>query len=219
MVQKLIEVQAPRPGGAHRLRQSRSVGRAPEPAAGSNPAAATRVAVAEIAAPRPKALRAYAEVLQEIRIAQTGSQVLLGFLLSMGFTERFSHLNQTQLVMYVSTLTMNVAATAVLVAPTAFRQLTFHRHMERQTLVAANRYVLSGLILLMGTIVGSLLFALSTIFGFGKAAIVAVASLLWFAIWWFGFPMWSRARHGRAEAAVAEEPAAPRLAAVPQASR
>src|SRR5262249_5589137 len=223
MVQKLIEVQAPRPGGAHRRRQSRSVGTAPEPAAGSNRAAAGRLAVAEAAAPRPKAYRAYAEILQEIRLEKTRSQVLLGFLLSMGFTERFKDLEHDRpqlLGLYVATLILNVAATAVLVAPTAFRQLPFHRHMERQTLVAANRYVLSGLALLMCAIVGSLLFALSAIFKpFHVASIVAVGSLLWFIIWWFVFPMWSRRRHDRTEQPVAEEPATARLTPVPQASR
>ena len=149
--------------------------------------------------------RAYAEILQEIRVAQTGSQVLLGFLLSLGFTERFSVLDRSQHSLYVGVLGLSVAATALLVAPTAFRQLTFRSHTDHMASASANRFVLSGLTLLMCAIIGSLLFALSSVFDFGLAAMVAVAALVWFVAWWYVFPFWSTARqNGRAAEPVAE---------------
>src|SRR5262249_40582659 len=116
--------------------------------------------------------RVYGEVLQEIRIAQTGSQVLLGFLLSLGFTERFAQLSTPQQTLYVGALTLSVAATALLVAPTAFRQITFRRRMEHQAAAAANRFMLGGLTMLMCAILGSLLFALSSVFRIELAAAI-----------------------------------------------
>src|SRR5215468_1655685 len=123
--------------------------------------------------------RAYAEILQEIRIAQTGSQVLLGFLLSLGFTERFGTLARPQQTLYVVVLSLSVAATALLVAPTAFRQLNFRRQMDHLANTTANRFVLSGLGLMMCAIIGSLLFALSAVLGFKVASVVALGALVW----------------------------------------
>jgi hypothetical protein len=160
------------------------------------PSAADRVEGvrhARRAASRPA--RAYAEILQEIRVAQTGSQVLLGFLLSLGFTERFSTLDRPQQALYVGALGLSVAATALLVAPTAFRQLNFRWQTDHMANAAANRFVLSGLTMLMCAIIGSLLFALSSVFGFGLGTTVAVAALVWFVSWWYVFPFWSRVRH------------------------
>jgi Family of unknown function (DUF6328) len=157
-------------------------------------------------APVRQPSRVYAEILQEIRIAQTGSQVLLGFLLSLGFTERFSMLDRPQETLYVGALSLNVAATALLVAPTAFRQLTFRSRMEHQTSTAANRLVMSGLTLLMCAIIGSLLFALSAVFGFGLGVSIALGALVWFTSWWYVFPMWSRVRHGRRTGGSTDEP-------------
>jgi Family of unknown function (DUF6328) len=159
---------------------------------------------ARLAVSRPA--RAYAEILQEIRVAQTGSQVLLGFLLSLGFTERFSTLNHTQQSLYVGALGLSVAATALLVAPTAFRQLNFRWQTDHMANAAANRFVLSGLTMLMCAIIGSLLFALSSVFGFGLGATVAVGALVWFVSWWYVFPFWSRLRHSSPTAGPIAEP-------------
>jgi hypothetical protein len=150
--------------------------------------------------------RAYAEILQEIRIAQTGSQVLLGFLLSLGFTERFQLLAPSQKLLYVAVLSLSVAATALLVAPAAFRQLNFRCQIDHLANTTANRFVLCGLALLMCAIIGSLLFALSAVLGFGLASTVALGALVWFVAWWYVFPFWSRTRH----APVAERPAEPK---------
>jgi Family of unknown function (DUF6328) len=150
--------------------------------------------------------RAYAEILQEIRIAQTGAQVLLGFLLSLGFTERFSTLARSQQSLYVVVLALAVAATALLVAPTAFRQLNFRRQMDHLANTTANRFVLCGLGLMMCAIIGSLLFALSAVLGFRLASVVAVGALVWFVAWWYVFPLWSRTRH----APIVDRPAEPK---------
>jgi hypothetical protein len=156
--------------------------------------------------------RPYAEVLQEIRIAQTGSQVLLGFLLSLGFTDRFDGLKDPQKALYVAALTMSVAATALLVAPTVFRQLTFRRITEHQASLAGNRCVLSGLTILMCAILGSLLLGLSSVFHFELAATITLGSFVWFTVLWFVFPAWSWARHGAATRAANRPPAGRRAA-------
>jgi hypothetical protein len=150
--------------------------------------------------------RAYAEILQEIRIAQTGSQVLLGFLLSLGFTPKFEGLTKPAQTLYVVALVLAVAATALLVAPTAFRQLNFRRQMDHLANTTANHFVLSGLMLLMCAIISSLLFALSAVLGFGVASIVALGALVWFVAWWYVFPLWSRTRH----TPVVDRPAEPK---------
>ena len=156
--------------------------------------------------------RPYAELLQEIRIAQTGSQVLLGFLLSLGFTDRFTKLVFLQKALYVGALTMAVAATALLVAPTLFRQLTFRRLTEHQASLAGNRCVLGGLTILMCAILGSLLLGLSSVFHLKIAIPITVGSFVWFTTLWFVIPAWSKARHGAAPRAVSRRSAGKRSA-------
>jgi Family of unknown function (DUF6328) len=149
-------------------------------------------------AKRRRQSRPYAELLQEIRIAQTGSQVLLGFLLSLGFTDRFAKLEFLQKALYVGALTLSVAATALLVAPTLFRQLTFRRLTEHQASLSGNRCVLGGLTILMCAILGSLLLGLSSVFPPEVAVPITVGSFIWFTLLWFVFPAWSRARYSEA---------------------
>jgi hypothetical protein len=59
----------------------------------------------------------------------------------------------------------------------------------------------------MCSIIGSLLFALAAVLGFGVASVVAVGALVWFVAWWYVFPLWSRTRHA---ATMAERPAEPK---------
>ncbi|WP_251014235.1 DUF6328 family protein [Rhodococcus qingshengii] len=72
--------------------------------------------------------RNWSHILQELRVVQTGMQILTGFLLTLPFQQRFSDLQHFEKDLYLLTLAMSAAATIVLVAPAAMHRLLFRRH-------------------------------------------------------------------------------------------
>lgn len=139
--------------------------------------------------------RNYAEILQEVRVAQTGVQLLLAFLLTVAFTPRFATLTEFERRVYVAALVLGAAATALLIAPAAFHRLVFQRRLKRQLVLASSRFALCGLTLLMLSIGSALLLILSVTLGPAPAAWFTAGALGWFALWWFVVPMWSRMRN------------------------
>lgn len=63
--------------------------------------------------------RNFVELLQELRVTQTGVQILFAFLLTLAFTQRFTELDSLQRGTYVTTLLLSVAAAVLLTAPAA----------------------------------------------------------------------------------------------------
>ncbi len=139
--------------------------------------------------------RNYAEILQEVRVAQTGVQLLLAFLLTVAFTPRFATLTEFERRVYVGALLLGAAATALLIAPAAFHRLVFQRRLKRQLVLASSRFAMFGLTLLMLSIGSALLLILSVTVGAAVAGWLTAGALGWFALWWYVVPLWSRARN------------------------
>lgn len=89
--------------------------------------------------------RNLAELLQELRVAGLGVQMIFGFLLSLPFTNRFSALGPAQRWLYEVTLVLAAVATALLLGPVAYHRLVFRRHLKRHLVTAANRMAVLGL--------------------------------------------------------------------------
>jgi Family of unknown function (DUF6328) len=139
--------------------------------------------------------RAYGEILQEVRVAQTGVQILFAFLLTLAFTSRFPQVTQVERYIYVTTLMLCAAATALLIAPAAFHRVIYRRRLKHHLVHVANRLALSGLVLLLLAMISALLLILEVVIGLGPAVLLAVGGLAWFVTWWFVLPVWSRIRH------------------------
>src|SRR6516165_7557348 len=86
------------------------------------------------------------ELLQELRVAGLGVQVLFGFLLAIPFTARFADLGHAQRELYVATLLLAAAATALLLAPVAYHRLVFRRNRKEQLVKDANVLAILGLV-------------------------------------------------------------------------
>src|ERR1700733_2217873 len=82
--------------------------------------------------------RNLAELLQELRVAGLGVQVLFGFLLSIPFSTRFVKLSGNDRALYLATLLLATLATVLLLAPVAFHRLLFRRHQKGQLLRVGN---------------------------------------------------------------------------------
>src|ERR687889_1089442 len=80
--------------------------------------------------PLQRADRNMIEMLQELRVAQTGIQILFAFLLSLSFTERFGRIDEVQRWTYVVTLLLTALTTGLLVAPAAVHRILFGRGVK-----------------------------------------------------------------------------------------
>ncbi|MFJ3923344.1 DUF6328 family protein [Streptomyces sp. NPDC090022] len=141
--------------------------------------------------------KAYAELLQEVRVAQTGVQILLGFLMTFAFSPRFASLTSLQSNQYVLTLVVAFGAAAFLTAPAPFHRVVFRRGMRGRLIVVSNRLALIGLVLLMLAMSSALLLVVTMVLGPGSSALIAscvFSGIVWL---WFGMPMWHRLRHDR----------------------
>jgi hypothetical protein len=105
--------------------------------------------------PLQRADRAYGEILEEVRVAQTGVQILFAFLLALAFQARFGSTTNFQRDLYGVTLMLCAAATALLIAPAAFHRVVYRRRLKLHLVHAATRLALPGLVLLMLSLVSA----------------------------------------------------------------
>src|ERR1700693_2714317 len=89
--------------------------------------------------------RNLAELLQELRVAGLGVQVLFGFLLSLPFPPRFARLSPGQRDLYLASLVLAAVSTALLVAPVAYHRLVFRRRQKERLVRAARVMAILGL--------------------------------------------------------------------------
>ena len=149
--------------------------------------------------PMQRADRAYGEILQEVRVAQTGVQILFAFLLALAFQARFGSITTFQRGTYVATLMLCAGATALLIAPAAFHRVIYRRRLKQQLVSVANRLALSGLVLLLLSMTSAVLLIMDVVLGLVPAIALAAVVLAWFTMWWFVLPLRSRAHQLTAE--------------------
>src|SRR5256886_1618322 len=123
--------------------------------------------------PMQRADRAYGEILQEVRVAQTGVQILFAFLLALAFQARFADITGFQRGVYVVTLMLCAAATALLIAPAAFHRMIYRRRLKQHLVRVANRLAITGLVLLLLSMVSAGVLVMDVGPGFGPAPVLA----------------------------------------------
>ncbi|WP_267243316.1 DUF6328 family protein [Streptomyces sp. PR69] len=138
--------------------------------------------------PEERADRLWAELLQELRVVQTGVQILFGFLLTVAFHPRFAELSQTDRTIYVVTVMLGAATTGVLIGPVSFHRLLTGRRLKVQTVEWASRLTLVGLVLLLCTMASALLLILRVVLADSLAVWLVMAMVLWFVLCWFAIP-------------------------------
>lgn len=95
------------------------------------------------------------ELLNELRVALPGVQVLFAFLLTVPFTERFGRATALQRSVYFATLLLTTASSVLLIAPTPYHRLRFRAPDKEQLLFTSNRLAIVGLGLLASAMTGS----------------------------------------------------------------
>lgn len=141
--------------------------------------------------------RNWVELLQELRVTQTGVQVLTAFLLTVPFSNRFSHLSQLERITYLCVLTGSIATTALLVAPVAFHRLLFRKRRRPWLVMAAHLCAKVGLCLLAVVSCGVAFLVFDIATTTPVAAAVGGSLLAAFIALWGALPLAAEARHRR----------------------
>lgn len=112
--------------------------------------------------PAEKLDRNWSELLQELRVTQTGIQILVGFLLTLPFQARFGDLDPVLVWVFLTAVVFSMLATALMVAPVTAHRLLFRRHAKDLLVRSADTMAKAGLAFLALAVVA----ALTLIFGF-----------------------------------------------------
>ncbi|MFF8276048.1 DUF6328 family protein [Streptomyces lateritius] len=145
--------------------------------------------------PEERADRRWGELMQEIRVAQTGVQILFGFLLTVVFTPRFPELPAADRTIYVITVSLGAAATGALIGPVSFHRLVAGRRIKPQAVEWASRLTFLGLLLLLATLASALLLVLRVATQNAYVPWLVTGLVTWYLLCWFVLPLWVRGRY------------------------
>jgi hypothetical protein len=129
------------------------------------------------------------ELLQELRVAGLGVQVLFGFLLAIPFTNKFSQLSGAQRDLYVTTLLLAALAAALLLAPVAFHRILFRMQQKEFLVRAANALAILGLVAVAMAVSATVALVLSYVLPGVLTVVITVAMVVLFAGLWFAYPL------------------------------
>ena len=138
--------------------------------------------------------RNLSELLQELRVALPGVQVLFAFLLAVPFQQGFEKITGFQKGAYFGTLVCTAIAAVMLISPTAYHRLTFRYQQKRRLVFYANRFSIVGLVFLALAMTGAIMLITDVLFGGTATALMTAAALLFFGFFWFALPLQRRFR-------------------------
>lgn len=129
------------------------------------------------------------ELLNEIRVAMPGVQVLFAFLLAVPFQARFADVTGFQRSVYFATLLCAGVATACFIAPTAYHRILFRQGEKSNLVFLAGRLVIAGLIALALAMALAVILIADVIFGPVATVVTGVGVTVVFAGLWFVLPL------------------------------
>jgi hypothetical protein len=150
------------------------------------------VRVADEESKEEKLDRELIELLNELRVALPGVQVLFAFLLGVPFTQRFQEVSDLQKDAYFFTFLCAAAATALLIAPSAYHRLTWRQHDKEHLLRVSNRLAISGTAFLAVAIASTVFVVTDLLFDTTSAGIIAGLTAGFYAWFWYALPLLRR---------------------------
>lgn len=133
--------------------------------------------------------RNLAEMLQEIRVAQAGVQILFAFLLALPFSTRWGQIDELQRNLYFAALLLSALSAAFLIAPTAYHRIVFRHHDKIRLVETSNRLALAGLVCLAAAMIVIVVFVTDVLFKTPTVIVIAVGGVLLFGTLWFAMPL------------------------------
>jgi hypothetical protein len=135
------------------------------------------------------------ELLNELRVALPGVQVLFAFLLVLPVSQGFTKIDSVGRDIYFASLLAAAAASALLIAPSSYHRIHFRSGNKEHILLTSNRLAIAGLFLLELSISGAIFVITGLLFDNTIASVVAAGTALWFTYFWYVLPL-LRKRNG-----------------------
>jgi hypothetical protein len=136
--------------------------------------------------------RNWSSLLQELRVAQTGVQLLTGFLLILPFSTHFEDLDAAMRGVYLVTVVCSIGATILLIAPVSMHRILFRRRRMKTLVHRANIYAIAGSALLAAALAGVATIIFDSVAGRTAAWIAGPVALVALAVFWFLLPLRQR---------------------------
>jgi hypothetical protein len=137
--------------------------------------------------------RHWNELLQELRLAQTGTQILFAFLLSIAFQNQFHAADRFTHTVYAATLVASALAVALFLAPVSFHRMVYRQGLRDRLVIITDWLARAGLVFLVVAICGGVLIALDVVMSRTAAIVIDAAVLAWFVTFWLAIPAYVRA--------------------------
>lgn len=132
--------------------------------------------------------RNWNEILQELRVLQTGTQILTGFLLTIPFQQRFSELDRFELDSYLTVVGIAVLATILALTPVSLHRALFRRRAKDQVVALAHRFMQLALIAVGLTLIGTALLVFSVVVGNIAGIVAGSITALLILLSWLAIP-------------------------------
>lgn len=139
--------------------------------------------------PSEKLDRHWSELLQEVRVVQTGVQLLTAFLLVLPFQDRFWELSDRSHALYLTLVGLSATSTACLIAPVAMHRLLFRLGVRPTLVSVAQRFALAGIALLGLAVVGVLTWTFGIVISPAWGITAGLLALSFFTTAWLALPM------------------------------
>lgn len=129
------------------------------------------------------------ELLQELRVALPGVQVLFAFLLAVPFQRNFAEIDGFEKGVYFVTLLCTAMSAVLLIAPSSYHRMTFHLQQKRELIRLANRFTIAGLTFLALAMTGAIVLVTDVLFGAVATVFAGVIAATVFAVLWYAIPL------------------------------
>jgi Family of unknown function (DUF6328) len=134
------------------------------------------------------------ELLNELRVALPGVQVLFAFLLAVPFAQGWRRVTEFQRDVFFIAFLCTAAATVLLIAPSAYHRLRWREHDKEHMLQTGNRLTIAGTVFLALAMSAVVLLITDILFKVWWASLVTALTAAGFAWFWYGLPLWRRVR-------------------------
>lgn len=129
------------------------------------------------------------ELLQELRVALPGVQVLFAFLLAVPFQQNFQEITGFEKVVYFATLLCTAVSAALFIAPSAYHRLTFRFQQKEHLVTLANRFTIAGLGFLALAMTGVIMLITDVLYGGAATVITTFSAFVLFVVLWLVLPL------------------------------
>jgi Family of unknown function (DUF6328) len=133
--------------------------------------------------------RNWSSLLQELRVAQTGVQLLTGLLLTLPFHDGFEHLSGELRIVYLCTVSCSIGSTVLLIAPIGIHRMLFRRHRLDLVVVTAHHLAYAGTLLLAFTLAGVMVLIFGAVRSLEVGIVAGAVTALGLLLFWVVLPL------------------------------